>query len=291
MSLLEDNETRTESDRGWRRLSLVLVGITLVLLAAIGYLGHQTLDRLEAVDERLGELTTRSLEATDASEQALAKATEAETAARAAAEGRLLAEAESERAKEDAGMARERAEEAREEADEARDVADLALREADEAKAEAERIRREAEAELNRLEEALSKIADTRRTALGLVMNLDEDALKFDFDKSELRSENREILARITGILLTSPDYTISVNGHTDDVGSSEYNLALSERRAQAVYDYLLEAGLPEGRLTVQGWGKSKPLVEGTSEAARAKNRRVELGIVNARVKYTGRVN
>ena len=116
-------------------------------------------------------------------------------------------------------MARERAEEAREEADEARDVADLALREADEAKAEAERIRREAEAELNRLEEALSKIADTRRTALGLVMNLGEDALKFDFDKSELRSENRELLARITGILLTSPDYTISVNGHTDDVG------------------------------------------------------------------------
>jgi outer membrane protein OmpA-like peptidoglycan-associated protein len=284
MSLLENAEPSTESDRSWRRLSLVLVAITLVLLATIGYLGHQTLDHLEAVDERIGELSTRSLEATEASEQALAKATEAETAARAAAEGRLLAEAESERAKEDAGMARE-------EADEARDVADVALREADEAQAEAERIRREVEAELKRLEEALGKIADTKRTALGLVMNLGEDALKFDFDQSELRSENRELLARITGILLTSPDYTISVNGHTDDVGSSEYNMSLSERRAQAVYDYLLESDLPEGRLTVQGWGKSKPLVEGTSEAARAKNRRVELGIVNARVKYAGRVN
>ena len=277
MSLLEDIEKRTESGRCWRRISLFLVAITLVLLAAIGYLIYQTLDQLEAVDQQLGELSTRSLDATEASERALALASEAATAARAAAEGRLLAEAKSAHAKE--------------EADKARYIANVALHEADEAKAEAERIRRQAATELKRLEKALSKIANTRRTALGLIMNLGEDALKFDFDKSELRSENRELLARITGILLASPDYTISVNGHTDDVGSSEYNQDLSERRAQAVYDYLLEAGLHQDRLTVKGWGKSKPLVKDTSEEGRTKNRRVELGIVNARVRYTDRVN
>jgi outer membrane protein OmpA-like peptidoglycan-associated protein len=284
MSLSGDTESTTESGRGWRTLTLVLLAITVALLGTLGYLGYQTLERLEAIDERVGELNTRALEATEASEQALARANAAETAARAAAQGRLLAEAESARAKDEASAARD-------EADEARSTADVAQRQADEAKAESERIRREAEAELGRLQDALSQVAETRRTALGLVMNLGEDALKFDFDKSDIKPENRELLARIAGILLTSPDYTISVNGHTDDVGTDEYNMGLSERRAQAVYDYLVKAGLPASRMTVKGWGKSKPLVEGTSEEARAKNRRVELGIVNARVKYTGRVN
>ena len=152
--------------------------------------------------------------------------------------------------------------------------------------AEAERVRREAEAELNRLEDALGKIADTRRTALGVVMNLGEDALKFDFDKSDLRPENKELLSRIAGILMTSSDYTVSVNGHTDDVGSDNYNIGLSERRATAVRDYLVEAGIEPAILTVEGFGKSQPLVKGTSDEARAKNRRVELGIVNTRIKY-----
>ncbi|MCG6921791.1 MAG: OmpA family protein, partial [Acidobacteria bacterium] len=93
-------------------------------------------------------------------------------------------------------------------------------------------------------------------------------------------------LSRIAGILLTSSDYTVSVNGHTDDVGTVEYNQKLSERRAEAVRDYLVEAGVPEGILSVTGHGKSRPLVPGTSEEARARNRRVELGIVNTRVLY-----
>ena len=76
------------------------------------------------------------------------------------------------------------------------------------------------------------------------------------------------------------------MNGHTDDVGSDAYNQALSERRAQAVRDYLVKAGLPAQILTVQGHGKSLPLVRGTSEAARAKNRRVELGLVNTQIRY-----
>jgi len=158
--------------------------------------------------------------------------------------------------------------------------------EADAAKAEAERIRQEAEAELNRLEEALSKVVETRRTALGLVLNLGEDSIKFDFDKAELKPKERELLSRIAGILLTSSDYTVSVNGHTDDVGTEDYNQKLSERRAEVVHRYLIEAGVPGEIMTVSGWGKTKPRVEGTSDAARAKNRRVELGIVNSRVNY-----
>jgi outer membrane protein OmpA-like peptidoglycan-associated protein len=154
------------------------------------------------------------------------------------------------------------------------------------ARVEADRVRKRAEAELNRLQESLSQIAETRRTALGLVMNLNSDYLKFDFDKADLHPADKELLSRIAGILMTSPDYTVSVNGHTDDVGTDEYNEKLSERRAQAVRDYLVKSGLPADIMTVTGHGKKRPLVPGNSEKARAKNRRVELGIVNTKITY-----
>ena len=142
------------------------------------------------------------------------------------------------------------------------------------------------EAEVSRLEAALGQIAETRRTALGLVMNLGSNYLKFEFDKAELRPEDRELLSRIAGILMTSHDYTISVNGHTDDVGTDAYNQRLSERRAQAVRDYLVSAGLAPDIVSVEGHGKTLPLVRGTSEAARARNRRVELGMVHTQIRY-----
>ena len=90
----------------------------------------------------------------------------------------------------------------------------------------------------------------------------------------------------MAGILLSSQDYTVSVNGHTDDVGSDAYNQRLSERRAQAVRDYLVKAGLPPEILTVTGHGKALPLVRSATDAARSKNRRVELGIANTRIQY-----
>lgn len=269
------------------RTGLIALGVVLLLaLLGLGLLGYRVLERLDAIESQVSALSAEAREATDASERALEHAEGAERAARAAAEGRLLAEAESARAAEEAAAARDEAQQFRAEANAAQAQADAAREEADRARAEAERIRREALAEVNRLDEALSQIADTRRTALGLVMNLGQDTLKFDFDKAELKPEHKELLSRIAGILLTSSDYTISINGHTDDVGSAEYNQKLSERRALAVHDYLVEAGLDEAILTVEGFGKSQPLVEGTSDEARAKNRRVELGIVNTRIKY-----
>jgi outer membrane protein OmpA-like peptidoglycan-associated protein len=265
-------EERRAAPRTSRASLVVLIAIVLVLLAAIGLVGHRILQRLDTVDRHVAALSVRVDDTAILSEEAMSRATAAERSSRAAAEGRL--EAESETA------------EARKEADAARHTANAALDAAAHARSEADRIRKEADAELERLEKALGQIAETRRTALGLVMNLGSDYLKFDFDKAELRPEDRELLSRIAGILLTSTDYTVSVNGHTDDVGSEEYNQKLSERRAQAVRDYLVEAGVPADILSVTGHGKRRPLVPGTSEAARAKNRRVELGIVNTRILY-----
>jgi outer membrane protein OmpA-like peptidoglycan-associated protein len=224
-------------------------------------------------------LSAKADEAAALSRQAMDRAVAAEVSAGAAAQGRQLAEEERQAAEEQKTLARQ-------EADSARRQTASALEAAAQAQVEADRIRKQAEAEVNRLEQALGQIAETRRTALGLVMNLGSDYLKFEFDKAELRPEDRELLSRIAGILATSQDYTVSVNGHTDDVGTEEYNQKLSERRAQAVRDYLVKAGLPPGILSVTGHGKARPLVPGTSEQARAKNRRVELGIVNTRILY-----
>lgn len=268
-----------ETEKNPRLLPLVLTIVFLLVAAGLGYLGLRVLDRLDAIETQVATLGEEASRAATASTEALEQARRAEDSARAAAQGRELAENDALRARETAAAAQAEATIAKEHARSARE-------EADAAKAEADRIRQEAEAELNRLEEALSKVVETRRTALGLVLNLGEDSIKFDFDKAELKPKERELLSRIAGILLTSSDYTVSVNGHTDDVGTDDYNQKLSERRAAAVHQYFLEVGVPAKIMTVAGWGKTKPRVEGASDEARAKNRRVELGIVNSRVSY-----
>ena len=275
---LQSEETR-EPARGAGRGLIVLVALLLVLVAALGYLAYRGVQQMRSVERQLAAVSARTDASNALARQSMERAVAAETAARAAAEGRQVAEAQT-------ADARQQADTARQEADTARQEASTARQTAARAEAEAAGIRKKAEAEVKRLEAALGQIAETRRTALGLVMNLGSDHLKFEFDKAELRPEDKELLSRIAGILMTSHDYTISVNGHTDDVGSEAYNRTLSERRAEAVRDYLVKSGLSAEILSVEGHGKALPLVPGRSEAARAKNRRVELGIVNMQIRY-----
>ena len=267
---LQSEDTR-ETARGGKGLA-VLVVILLLMVGGLGYFGYEMLQRTDAIQRQVATLSRQTNESNALARQAIERATAAETAARAAAEGRQAAELQT-------ADARQQADAARQEASSAKDTAARA-------QAEADAIRKKAEAEVNRLEAALGQVAETRRTALGVTMNLGSDHLKFEFDKAELRPVDRELLSRIAGILMTSHDYTVSVNGHTDDVGSDEYNQKLSERRAESVRDYLVKAGLSPEILSVTGHGKSLPLVRGTTEAARAKNRRVELGIVNTQIRY-----
>jgi outer membrane protein OmpA-like peptidoglycan-associated protein len=267
-----DSEETTEPSSGPGKGLLVLVAILILSVASAVFLVYQNVQRTGAVERQLASLSGKTDETAALARQAMERAVAAEAAARAAAEGRQSAEAQTSSAREETALARQESSQAKE----------ATAR----AQAEADRIREKAQAEVNRLEAALGQIAETRHTALGLVMNLGSDHLKFEFDKADLRPEDRELLSRIAGILMTSHDYTISVNGYTDDVGSDAYNQKLSERRAEAVRDYLVKAGLPAGIFTVEGHGKALPLVPGNSEAARAKNRRVELGIVNIRIRY-----
>jgi len=286
LSLHSNEPSRHDEARqtGAARTALVTIALLVVVLAGVGYLAWQLRQRSEALERRVTDLTARANEADSRSQQALDRAAAAEGTARMAEQGREAAELETARARQESETARGETEAALLEAADERERATAAREKAAQAQAEVERVRQRAEAELSRMQDALGQIAETRRTALGLVMNLSGDHLKFAFDKAELRPEDRELLSRVAGILSTATDYTISVNGHTDDVGSAEYNQKLSERRAQAVRDYLVEAGLSPDILSVEGHGKSLPLVAGTSEEARAKNRRVELGIVNTRI-------
>ena len=99
---------------------------------------------------------------------------------------------------------------------------------------ELEKSRKNREEELNRMQEALSKVAVTRRSADGMVIDLSNDSFKFDFDKATLRPENRELLSRLTGIFLVSHGYQLHIYGYTDDIGTDEHAESRTKGEAPA---------------------------------------------------------
>lgn len=103
--------------------------------------------------------------------------------------------------------------------------------------------------------------------------------VNFEFDSARLTEDSKAILDQTAETLKSYPDIKVEVAGHTDDVGSDAYNMGLSERRAQSVKTYLTAQGVGADRMTPVGYGKTQPLVEGTTAEDRAKNRRVELKV------------
>jgi outer membrane protein OmpA-like peptidoglycan-associated protein len=143
------------------------------------------------------------------------------------------------------------------------------------ANADAERARQQANALRAQLLEQFNRILETRDTPRGLVVNMGD--VLFDFGKYDLRSEAREKLARLSGIVLGHPGLNLAVEGYTDNVGTDEINMTLSQKRAETVRSYLLEQGLADANVTAQGFGKSSPVADNTTPAGRQKNRRVEI--------------
>lgn len=104
--------------------------------------------------------------------------------------------------------------------------------------------------------------------------------VNFDFDKNEIRPDSRPMLDAAIRILKENPNVRIAVEGHTDAVGSVEYNNALSRRRAEAVFQYVVNGGVAPERMEVVGYGKSRPVASNETPSGRAQNRRVELQVV-----------
>lgn len=106
-----------------------------------------------------------------------------------------------------------------------------------------------------------------------LVVNVG-DRVFFDFDKSDLKPEARATVEALAVWLNNYPATTITIEGHCDERGTREYNLALGERRANAVRDYLVALGVQSNRLSTISYGKERPAVLGSNEEAWAQNRR-----------------
>jgi outer membrane protein OmpA-like peptidoglycan-associated protein len=118
-------------------------------------------------------------------------------------------------------------------------------------------------------------ILATHDTARGLVVNMSD--VLFDTGKYTLRPIAREKLAKISGIVLAYPSLMLAIEGDTDSVGGDSYNQDLSEKRADAVRDYLGSQNIPMASMTAQGFGKTQPVASNDTAEGRQQNRRVEL--------------
>jgi outer membrane protein OmpA-like peptidoglycan-associated protein len=212
-------------------------------------------------------ITVRKMEA---EQQAAQRQAAADAKAKAAAETAAAAQSKAE-AKESAR--------AREEADAARAAAlaqqRAAQTEADRARQQAQEAEQEKTAMRAKLLQQLNTILQTRDSARGLIMNMSD--VLFDFGKYTLKPEAREKLAKVSGILLAYPGLSIEVDGHTDNVGSDAFNQRLSEERANAVREYLVQQGVSLNAVSAKGFGKTAPIASNDTPTGRAQNRRVEL--------------
>jgi outer membrane protein OmpA-like peptidoglycan-associated protein len=148
------------------------------------------------------------------------------------------------------------------------------------AQQEAEKAKAERDAARARMRDALSAVVEVRETARGLIVNLPD--ILFDFNQATLKAEAREKLSKVCGILTVAGGYNLSIEGHTDGVGSEEYNQKLSERRAESVKNYLSSCGMTNVAMESKGFGKSQPVATNDTAAGRQQNRRVEIVIADS---------
>jgi peptidoglycan-associated lipoprotein len=125
---------------------------------------------------------------------------------------------------------------------------------------------------------AVAPVGPAPGTAEDLRVNVG-DRLFFDFDRSDLKPEARTQVERWAAWLTRFPTRTVVIEGHCDERGTREYNLALGERRANAARQYLISLGIAANRVTTISYGKERPTVSGNNEAAWSQNRRAVLGV------------
>ncbi len=164
---------------------------------------------------------------------------------------------------------------AAEEAAEARQKEDPELTASNAQKKAAEQFNHEKQDLRARLLDHFNRVLPTTDTPRGLVVDMGD--VLFDPGKSDLRSEAREDLAKLSGIVLNYPSLRLTIEGHSDNTGNAEINQTLSEQRANAVRNYLVNQGLAAGSVSAQGLGMNNPVADNDTAEGRQKNRRVEI--------------
>jgi outer membrane protein OmpA-like peptidoglycan-associated protein len=210
----------------------------------------------------------------DADAQARARA-EAD-AARAQAE---IAKAEALKAAQEAARQKQEAEQAKAEALAQQQALAVEADKARQAAAQSDQLRQQAEKEKQelraRLLQQLNTVLATRDSARGLIANMSD--VLFKSGSADLLAGARERLAKVSGIVLAYPSLRLSVEGHTDSVGTDDYNQQLSEKRAEAVRQYLVQQGISGDTIVATGFGKTSPIASNDTPEGRQQNRRVEL--------------
>ena len=220
--------------------------------------------RRQEADQARAQAEAAKADAQRLQQEAQKSAADAAVAKAEAEKARAAALADQQTALEQKQAAIEQKQAAEAEAEKARQAA---------AKAEAEKADLRAQ-----LLNQLNSILQTRDSARGLIVNMSD--VLFDTGSSTLKPGAREKLAKISGILLAHPGLTLQIEGHTDSVGSDDFNQQLSERRADSVRDFLASQGVGATSMTAKGFGKTQPVASNDNAEGRQRNRRVEL-VVN----------
>ncbi len=138
------------------------------------------------------------------------------------------------------------------------------------------KLREEAERRFMSLQSELIKV---RKDARGTIISVSD--LLFGFDKADLTADLKTSLAKIAGILMVYTKCRVVVEGHTDNIGTEAYNKDLSTRRAKNVRDFLVSQSIPDTRLSSVGYGFKRPIATNSTKEGRAKNRRVDLVVID----------
>ncbi len=222
----------------------------------------------DAEAKRRADAEAARVEAEKARAEALRMKQEAEQAAAEAARQK----AEAEKATAEAVAEQQKLAQEKEQAQQAAQQSELLRQQAEKEKQQAENEKQELRA---RLLQQLNSILATRDSARGLVANMSD--VLFRSGSFELLPGARERLAKVSGIVLAYPSLHVTIEGHTDSIGSDEYNQQLSERRAQAVRDYFVQQGINSASVEAHGYGKNEPIASNETPEGRQQNRRVEL--------------
>lgn len=177
----------------------------------------------------------------------------------------------------EAEAARGQAESARRQAEAARGQAEAERKQAEQQLAEAQAARAASQAVDERSRKLAAQLEEmkAKKTERGMVLTLGD--VLFDSGRADMKAGALRTLGLLAAFLKENPERDVAIEGHTDSVGSAEYNQALSERRALTVKNALLERGIAANRVTASGFGPTRPLVGNDTPVGRQQNRRVEI--------------
>ncbi|MGB8131178.1 MAG: OmpA family protein [Candidatus Angelobacter sp.] len=193
---------------------------------------------------------------------------EAEQAAQQAAQDRAAAQQQLQQSEQARQAALAQQQTLAQQAEQAR----LQAQQSDQARAQAVQ---QAEEQRQRLLKQLNQVLQTRDSARGLIVSMSD--VLFDFNQATLKPGAKLRLAKVSGIILAYPDLKLEIDGFTDNKGTPQYNMTLSDKRAKAVRDFLVGQGVGTDAVTTRGLGESNPVASNATAAGRQQNRRVEL--------------